>query len=82
MKRHPRQNVNGSAPGAVTFNEMYPIGSPQREEVMKKMESATGLEFIVVCRRFESEMAALKAAEEQAKREKQAKKFEAAKTQA
>ena len=77
MKRHPRMNVNGKvAPNSVTYNEMYPKDTPQREEVEKRMEATTGLDFLTVCRRFDAEMATMKAAEMQAKREKQAKKFE------
>ena len=69
-----RTNVNGSAPQAPTFNEKFPIGSPERDVVMARMEAVTGIDFLTVCRRFDCEMTALKEAEAAAKREAAAAK--------
>lgn len=62
-----RINVCGKVPATnPTFNQMYPMGTPERAAVEAKMEAVTGIEFLVVCRRFDAEMLAMAEAEKQA----------------
>jgi hypothetical protein len=64
MKRRVSRNVNGSVPvGTPTFNELYPLGTPERAAIDARMESCLGIEFLPVCIRVDSEMKALAIAE-------------------
>lgn len=79
MKRN--RNVNGAAPGAPTFEQMYPKGSPAREVVEAKIKSISGQDFLSVCREFEMEQAAAKRAETEAIAAKKKAAFEATQKQ-
>ena len=64
------RNVNGSVPAnSPTYNEMYPMGSPERAAMDAKIESVTGLDNMTIATRFDNEMIALRKAEADAKAE-------------
>ena len=63
-----KRNVNGKVPaGTLTFNEMYPKGSPERLAVEARLESLTGVDFFTTCCRADSEMKSLREEEAVAK---------------
>ena len=71
MSRKSSRNVNGHVAEHISFDEMYPIGTPEREKAEAKLARIGGLDWQTVCVYLDDE---IKLLEDEEKEKREAKR--------